>query len=84
MTKVTTADLLAAIQEYGKELPKLPPGRGWITVKEMAQKESLSISAMRQRLRLAMDRGLQVERFTGSDYNEAGQLNKQTWFRVKP
>ena len=84
MTKVTTDDLLAAIQEYGKEPPKRPPGNGWHTVKQMAQQQKVSVSGFRQRFRLAMERGLQVERFTGSDYDEAGTLVRQTWFRKKP
>lgn len=83
MTKITTDDLLAAIQEFGRELPKRPAGKNWYTVKQMAKREGVSVSAMRQRFRVAMERGLKVERVTGSDYDEAGVLVKQVWFRVK-
>jgi hypothetical protein len=84
MTKITTSDLLAAIQEYARQLPKRPPGKHWTTVKQMARRDKVSVSAIRQRFRLAIEHGLKVERFTGSDYDEAGSLVKQVWFRVKP
>lgn len=83
MVRVTQDDLLAAIDTLGKELPKRPPGTGWKTVRQMAQEKGISLTAMRQRFRVAMDRGLKVEEFIGSDYGPNGRLGKQTWFRVK-
>lgn len=83
MARVTTDDLLAAILALGKEDAKRPPGNGWKTVAAMAKERGLGISAMRQRLRLAMERGLKVERFTGSDYDMTGRLVKQSWLRMK-
>lgn len=83
MVRVTTDDLLAAIQQLGKELPKRP-GKGWETVGQMATRAGVTVSCMRQRFKLAMQKGLKVERFVGSDYDAHGTLTKQTWFRVKP
>ena len=76
-------DLLAAINALGREAPKRPSGKGWETVPQMALREGVSRSSIRQRFRLAMERGLKVERFVGSDYDAGGTLHKQTWFRVK-
>lgn len=81
--RVTEGDLLAAINELSKEQPKRPSGKGWERVSDMAKREGVSLSAIRQRMRLALEKGLQVERFTGSDYDASGTLHKQTWFRVK-
>lgn len=83
MARVTTDDLLAAIDALGKEQPKRPVGDGWHTIKQMAKTKGLNISAMRFRFYRAVERGLQVERFVGSDYDAHGTLIKQTWFRVK-
>ena len=82
-TRVTEDDLLAAIREYGKELPKRPEGKQWETIAQMAKRAGKSISAMRYQLTLALQHGLKVERFVGSDYDQAGTLVKQTWFKVK-
>ena len=82
--KITTGDLLDALEQYGKELPKRPVGKGWHTIGEMAEKKHLSISALRQQIKVAIRNGVRIERFTGSDYDATGHLVKQTWFRVKP
>lgn len=85
MDPISTSDLLAAINDLGREQPKRPEGTGWRTVFDMAKEVGISRGAMHQRLRVALDRGLQVETFVGSDYDAAsGKLVKQTWFRVKP
>lgn len=76
-------DLLAAINELGRALPKRPPGKGWETMKQMEEREGVGRGAIRFRLLNAMKRGLQIERFIGSDYDDTGALVKQTWFRVK-
>lgn len=76
-------DLLVAINMLGKALPKRPVGKGWYTVTQLAKREGISITAMRQRFTVAIERGMKVERFTGSDYDPTGRLVKQTWFRVK-
>lgn len=81
---VTENDLLAAINAYGKEQPKKPAGKGWETVGDMAKRERVSRGTIRWRMQLAVDNGLKVERFVGSDYDPNGKLTKQTWFRVKP
>lgn len=81
--KVTEGDLLAAIDALGKESPKRPTGNGWQTVAAMAKARGITPTAMRQRFRVAMEKGLKVERFVGSDYDATGALVKQTWFRVK-
>ena len=83
MARITEDDLLAAIDALGKELPKRPTGTGWKTVRQMASEKGITMTAMRQRFRVAMERGLKVERFVGSDYDATGTLVKQTWFRVK-
>lgn len=83
MARVTTDDLLAAIDTLGKEQPKLPSGKGWQTVAQMAKAKGLTISNMRFRFQKAIEKGLQIERFTGSDYDPTGRLVKQTWFRIK-
>ena len=83
MARVTTDDLLAAINALGKESPKRPTGKGWDTVPKMAAREGVSRSSIRQRFRLAVDRGLKVERFVGSELDANGELHKCTWFRVK-
>lgn len=82
--KVTSDDLLAAINEFGKEQPKRPTGKGWESVGAMAKREGVSRGTIRWRMQLAVDNGLKVERFVGSDYDPNGKLVKQTWFRVKP
>ena len=87
MARVTTDDLLAAINALAKEQPKRPEGKlgegGWETLKQMAARQRLGLSAMRFRFARAIDHGLQIERFVGSDYDPTGRLAKQTWFRVK-
>jgi hypothetical protein len=80
---ITQNDILAAIEELGKEPPKRPSGKEWKTVGEMAKAQGVSRGAFRHRMKLALDRGLKVERFVGSDYDTNGTLVKQTWFRVK-
>ena len=80
--KITTNDLLEALEKYGRELPKRPSGKGWTTIKQMALKKSVTVSRVRWQIQTAIQRGLKIERFVGSDYDEAGQLVKQTWFRV--
>ena len=76
-------DLLAAINALGREQAKRPVGKGWETMAQMAKREGVNKTAISQRFYLAMQRGLKVERFTGSDYDATGTLHKQTWFRVK-
>ncbi len=83
MTKVTKGDLLDAIRAYSKALPKRPPGQGWRTIVQMAEQEGVTCSAFRQRFYVAIGKGLKVERFVGSDYDQTGALTKQTWFRVR-
>ena len=80
--KITTNDLLEALEKYGRELPKRPIGKGWTTIKQMALKKAVTVSRVRWQIQTAIQRGLKIERFVGSDYDEAGQLVKQTWFRV--
>lgn len=80
----TQGDILAMIDQLGKEAPKRPTGSGWFTVAQMAKRKGLNISAMRFRMKLAMTKGMKVERFVGSDYDGTGALVKQTFFRVKP
>lgn len=82
MARVTVDDLLAAINTLSREQPKRPTGKDWERIPDMAKREGVSLSAMRQRFRLALERGLKVERFVGSDYDAGGFLRKQTWFRV--
>ena len=77
------SDLLAAIDALGKEQPKRPAGDGWQTVAQMAKARQISVGAMRFRFNQAIERGLKIERFVGSDYDPTGRLVKQTWFRVK-
>ena len=76
-------DLLAAINALGKEQPKRPPGTGWYTVAQLAKREGVSRSTIHWRLRRAIEQGLQIDRFLGSDNDPTGRLVKQTWFRVK-
>ena len=80
---ITHEDLLAAINAAGREQPKRPTGKGWTSVPEMAKREGVSRGTIRWRMQLAVDHGLKVERFVGSDYDPNGKLVKQTWFRVK-
>ena len=82
--KVTTSDLLAALEEYGRKMPRRPVGKHWATVKQMAKDKNISVSALRWQIQTAVANGLRIERFVGSDYDEAGHLVKQTWFRLKP
>lgn len=81
--RVTEDDLLAAVNALGREKPKRPDGKGWYTVAQLAKREGVSKSAMRFRLERAVENGLQVERFVGSDYDPTGRLAKQTWLRMK-
>jgi len=83
MSLPSESDLLAAVRAYGKEAPKRPEGKDWQTVAQMARRAGKSISAMRYQFNLALQHGLKVERFIGSDYDAGGALVKQTWFRVK-
>lgn len=83
MDAITNNDLLAAINAIGREQPKRPEGEGWETVPQMAKREGISRGAMHQRLRVALEKGLQVEKFIGSDHDAIGNVVKQTWFRVK-
>ena len=79
----TVSNLLAAINAFGKEQPKRPSGKGWKTIGEVAKQEGVSRGTIRYRMQLAIDHGLKVERFVGSDYDASGKLTKQTWFRVQ-
>jgi hypothetical protein len=83
MASVTQHDLLEAINALGKEQPKRPSGKDWRTMRDLAKKEAVTIGAMRYRLALAIERGLKVERFIGSDFDPTGRLVKQTWFRLQ-
>lgn len=83
MDPISRNDLLSAIDELGKEQPKRPEGDGWRTVPEMAKEKGVSRGAMHQRLRVALEHGLKVESFVGSDHDATGKLVKQTWFRIK-
>lgn len=76
-------DLLAAVNALGREQPKRPTGKDWQRMSDMAKAAGLGISAMRYRFARALERGLKVERFVGSDYDATGTLAKQTWFRVR-
>ena len=82
--KVTTNDLLAALEQYGFEQPKRPTGKGWVQLKDLATQKHTTPGAIKAQMMLARKNGVAIERFTGSDYNEKGRLCKQTWFRVKP
>ncbi len=81
---VSENDILDAIEKYGRESPKHPTGKGWETIAHMAKRAKKGISALRYQLKLAISKGLKVERFVGSDYDDTGALRRQTWFRVKP
>ena len=81
--KITTNDIYSALEEWGREQPKRPEGKGWATYKEMAKKQNVSVARTKMRMQVALRNGLKVERFTGSEYDEMGVLRKQTWFRVK-
>ena len=82
--KITTNDIYTALEEWGREQPKRPVGKGWRTYKEMATKRNTTVAREKMKMQVALRNGLQVEKFSGSDYDEMGVLRKQTWFRVKP
>lgn len=83
MKRPTENDLLALVNALGREKPKRPAGKGWETVQQMAAREGISHGAMSRRFALAIQHGLQVEKFSGSDYDAGGQLRKRTYFRPK-
>lgn len=82
--KITTSDLLAALEEYGRERPKRPQGKGWMTTTAVAAQRHVTLGAVKLQIQKAIQNGVSIERFVGSDYGTDGRLVKQTWYRVKP
>lgn len=82
MARVTTDDLLGALREYGKPIPKRPAGKGWLTADEMANAEGITIPALRYRLKLAIQNGLKIETAPGSALVD-GVVKRATFYRVQ-
>jgi hypothetical protein len=83
MVRVTTGDLLAALEEFGKAQPKRPAGKGWYTIEEMARQQNTSMPTVRYQLKVARQRGLAIEQAFGTVADADGRAKRATFYKLK-
>lgn len=86
--RVTENDLLAALREYGRAAAKRPPGKDWLTMDELVEREiaaghAVTRAAMRYRLVRAQRNGIIVETAAGTALDDEGRAKRTTYYRLK-
>lgn len=84
-TRITRNDLLDALAEFGKALPKKPEGTGWYTLEELAQQSAppVSVAAVKYRIKRAQERGVRVEMASGTVVDADGRVKRTGYYRLR-
>ena len=80
-TSKPTDDWAALLEDELKKEGKLPPGKGWLTQREIKAQWNIGYHKLYKMLRSLMAEG-KVERFDGHTYTK-GRVSTKTWYRVK-
>ncbi len=81
--KPTRNAFLAALQDFGKAIPKRPPGDGWYTLAEYASLAKKTVPAIKYAMLRAEGQGIHFESAIGTMPNKEGIARRAVFFRLK-
>lgn len=75
------------LREYGKATVKRPTGDGWFTLEELADEErkqdpTVTVEAIRYRIKQAKQHGVTVEVAAGSIADRDGKVHRTNYYRI--